>query len=234
MLTLVDDIPVVAFPLVTPHHRVDVVRHDLDQRRIVKVAVGHPAGQLRVPDEGVAAEVLLVLRRPVDVLVGGAKVELAAVRLGLVPFLGVLGRDGAELALDDVLLLLIVADGQRGADVFAAGCDHGGVESLDLSVEEPESMGLVLGSVWFNRSRARFSDSLHGLGVDGQRAGGDKAAKGQGNGSREPHLAGLFLTDEVGAMNKVQKPIDYTTVMASFHGGQASSYTDTANTPGSA
>ena len=147
-LTFVNHIPVVALPLVAPHDRVDVVRHDLDQRRVVEVAVGYPVGQLRVPDEGVAAQVLLVLRRPVDVLVGGAKVELAAVRLGLVPFLGVLGRDGAEFALDDVLLLLVVANGQRGADVFAAGGHHGGVEGLDLSVEEPESMGLVLGSVW--------------------------------------------------------------------------------------
>lgn len=54
---LVDHVPVVAPALVPAHNLVDVVRHDVDQRRVVEVAIGHPARQLRVPDERMAAYV---------------------------------------------------------------------------------------------------------------------------------------------------------------------------------
>jgi len=129
-----------ALPLVPPHQLVDVVGHDRDQGGVVEVAVGDPAGQLRVPHEGVAADLLAVLRGPVDVLVGGAKVELAAAGLGGVPLLRVLGRDGAELALDDVLLLCVAAHRQGRADVPAPRGHHGGVEGLDLALEEPRQL----------------------------------------------------------------------------------------------
>ena len=126
----------VALALVPPHHLVDVVGHDLDQRGVVEAAVGHPAGQLRVPDQCVAADVLPVLPRPVHVVVGGAPVELVAVGLDRVPLLRVLGRDGAELAADDVGLLVVVADREGRADVLAPGGNHRGIERLHLAVEE--------------------------------------------------------------------------------------------------
>lgn len=94
----------VALPTVSSHDLVDVVGHDLDQGGVVEAAVGHPTRELRVPDKSMAANVLAVLACPVHVLIGGAPVELPAVRLGGIPLLGVLRRDGAELAADDVLL----------------------------------------------------------------------------------------------------------------------------------
>jgi len=132
-LTLVDHVPVGALPLVLAHDGVDVVGHDVDQGGIVEAALGDPGGQLRVPHEGMAADLLAVLDGPVDVLVGAGEGELAAAGLGGVPLLGVLGRDGAELALDDGLLGGVAAQGQGGTNVLAAGSHHGRVEGLAIA-----------------------------------------------------------------------------------------------------
>lgn len=79
---------------------------------------------------------LIVLLRPVDVLVCRGEGELAAAGLGRLPLHGILGRDGANFIPNDVLLRVVVAERERGADVLAAGGLHGGVESLRLPVDE--------------------------------------------------------------------------------------------------
>jgi hypothetical protein len=74
-----------ALALPPGHERVYVSLHDALEGRIVEVAVGDPAGKLAVPHEGVAAQFLAVLRRPVGVLVTAAQREGAAAALGRVP-----------------------------------------------------------------------------------------------------------------------------------------------------
>jgi hypothetical protein len=127
---------VVAAATVPAHHLVDVILHHLLQGGVVEAAVGHPAGELGVPDKGVAADVLPVLAGPVHVLVGRAEGKLAAVGLGGVPLLGVLGRDRAELSADDVLLLEVVPHGEGGADVLPSGSLHGSIQTLHLAGRE--------------------------------------------------------------------------------------------------
>lgn len=123
-----------ALPLVVAHDGLDVVGHDLHQGRVA-VDVGDPAGELAVPDEGVASHLLAVLGGEVGDLVGAAEGELALVGLGGIPLHGILRGDGAELVLvlDDVLLLVVVADRQGRADVLPATGNHGGIETCHLA-----------------------------------------------------------------------------------------------------
>jgi hypothetical protein len=72
-----------------------------DARELGLVAnVAHPAGELTVPAQSVAADGLVVLGGPVDQVVAASKVELALGRLGRVPLHAVLGRNLPKVGLD--------------------------------------------------------------------------------------------------------------------------------------
>lgn len=76
--------PGIDFALKARHERRDVVLDDARQSRLV-ADLAHPARQLRVPNERVAADHFAVRRGPVDEVVGLPEVELAPVRLGRIP-----------------------------------------------------------------------------------------------------------------------------------------------------
>lgn len=77
-----------------------MVLEDLGQLRLV-ADVGNPAGQLRVPAEGVATDGLVVLRGEVDEVVGCREVEVALRGLGGIPLHAVLRGHLTEVGLDD-------------------------------------------------------------------------------------------------------------------------------------
>ena len=116
----------VALADVMGHDVGDVGLDDLLQGLTVPRAIGHPAGELGVPDEGVAAEELAVLAGNVghDVAVG--VVEVAARGLERIPLLSVLGHELAPLGLvvDDAAVLLVAVDGLLtgfGTEVLETG-----------------------------------------------------------------------------------------------------------------
>lgn len=76
--------PSVDLALVLTHNLLDVVGHDLLERGLV-LDGRNPGRQLRVPDGGVTADELAILRRKVDELVGTAEGELALRALGGIP-----------------------------------------------------------------------------------------------------------------------------------------------------
>lgn len=92
---LVHDVPVCHFAFVVRHDGRDVVLHCAGQGRFVG-DLGDPGGQLRVPDERVATDALVVLGRPVDEVVGRLEVEGVLRGLEGVPFHRVLGGYLAE------------------------------------------------------------------------------------------------------------------------------------------
>lgn len=92
-----------------------------------------PAGKLAVPDKSVAPQELSILLGNVGNDVAGAIVELAAVGLGSIPLLTVLGNELTELALvvEDVAVggvRVDVALGGAGTKVLEAGGDGEVVE----------------------------------------------------------------------------------------------------------
>jgi hypothetical protein len=111
LLTLVDNVPVRAFALVTSHDGLDVILHNAHQCGVI-VNLVHPVWQLRVPDESVASHLLVILCREVGDLVGATKAELSSVGFRCVPLHSILRCDGAELRFDDVGFLVVVADRQ--------------------------------------------------------------------------------------------------------------------------
>ena len=78
---LVDDIPLQDLALVVGDDGGDVVLDDLGQG-VAVIDLGHPVGQLAVPEEGVATHELAVLEGEVDDLVGVGEVERTAARCG--------------------------------------------------------------------------------------------------------------------------------------------------------
>ena len=88
---LVDDVPACADILVTTGKVEDVVLHDGDQGRVVKLAIPYPGWQLAVPDESVAVNLLLILLGPVTVAVGIGVGEVVAAGLSHLPLHGILG-----------------------------------------------------------------------------------------------------------------------------------------------
>ena len=87
--------------LVTAHDGLDVVLHDRNQGVLV-VDLGDPAGELAVPDEGVAVNELAVGLSPVDEVVGTAELEVATRRLSSIELHRVLWGDLAEVSLGQV------------------------------------------------------------------------------------------------------------------------------------
>ena len=86
--------------LVPRHDSRDVVLDDLGQRGLV-LDVADPAGELRVPDKGVPADGLVVLGGPVDEVVGLTPAVGALLVVDALPFHAVLGRDLAEVGIDN-------------------------------------------------------------------------------------------------------------------------------------
>jgi hypothetical protein len=137
--TFIDDVPVRALPLIARHERGDVVLHHAHQRRVVVDRV-NPVRELRVPHQRMAAHLLAILGGEVGNLIRSAEAELSAIGLRGIPLHGVLRRDGSELgALDDVLLGVVVADGQRSTNVRPAARNHGGIEGRGLTGPKTKS-----------------------------------------------------------------------------------------------
>ena len=86
--------------LVPRHDSRDVVLDGLGQRGLV-LDVADPAGELRVPDKGVPADGLVVLGGPVDQVIGLTPAVGALLVVDALPFHAVLGRDLAEVGIDD-------------------------------------------------------------------------------------------------------------------------------------
>lgn len=99
---LVDDVPVDDLALVVPCHRLDVVLEDGAQLVGGPGAIGEPGGELAVPDERVAADLLVVVLGEGHDLVAGGEVEDAGLGLGGVPLHGVAGGGLAELAAEEL------------------------------------------------------------------------------------------------------------------------------------
>lgn len=79
-----------------------MILHDRNQGVFV-ADLGDPAGQLAVPDEGVAADQLVVGGGPVDEVVGSVEVEVATGRLSGIELHRVLGSDLTEMGLGQVV-----------------------------------------------------------------------------------------------------------------------------------
>lgn len=122
LLTFVNNIPMSALVLVPPSKFLDMILHDGNQSLIVKIAFADPGGKLRMPDQSVASDFLLVLVCEIDNGICSGKGKVVAAGLGRLPFHGVFGGDGVEFVagLDDALFDGVVANGQGCADVLAS------------------------------------------------------------------------------------------------------------------
>jgi hypothetical protein len=94
--------PCVDLALVATHNGLDVVLHDRDQGVLV-IDLADPAGQLAVPDEGVATDQFAVGGGPVDKVVRVGKLEVATRGLGGIELHRVLGSDLAEVGLGHIV-----------------------------------------------------------------------------------------------------------------------------------
>ena len=74
-----------------------VILHNPNEGLVVKVALADPGRKLRVPDKGVAVNLLLVGLGPVTVAVGIVEGEVVAARLNDLPLHGVLGGERVEI-----------------------------------------------------------------------------------------------------------------------------------------
>lgn len=81
---LVANIPGIDLALVTAEQRVDVVLHDRGQGCLVADR-RNPARQLRVPDGGVAADELVIVRGKLHRLISRCEAEGSLGRFGRVP-----------------------------------------------------------------------------------------------------------------------------------------------------
>jgi hypothetical protein len=90
--------------LVRGHDAGNVALDGGSQRGLVAYAADE-AGQLRVPDKGVATNRLVVRDGPVDQVVGLLQGESALLRLRALPLHAVLGRHLAKVLVDDIRVL---------------------------------------------------------------------------------------------------------------------------------
>lgn len=134
VLTFVNNIPMSALILIPPSKFLDMILHDGNQSLVVEIAFADPGGQLRMPDQSVASDFLLVLVCEIDNGICSGKGKVVAAGLGGLPFHGVFGGDGVEFVagLDDALFDWVIADGQGCADVLASFGGPGLSESLIL------------------------------------------------------------------------------------------------------
>ena len=115
---LVDHVPDADVVLVVADDAADVLAHR--RLELARAQLAHPAWQLEVPHQRVAANLLPRLARALDDRVGGAELELALLGLHGLPLHLVLRRHGRELrrdrlAVGAVLLGLVAA--HRRADL---------------------------------------------------------------------------------------------------------------------
>lgn len=94
--------PCVDLALVAAHDGPDVILHHRNQGVLV-TDLADPAGELGVPNEGVAADHLAVAGGPVDKVVSSIEVEVAARRLSGIELHRVLRRDLPEVGLGKVV-----------------------------------------------------------------------------------------------------------------------------------
>lgn len=125
--------------------------HHLKQRGVVEAASGHPRRQLAVPDQSVAADLVSVLSGKSHHGVGIVEGEVPLGGLRGLPFHCVLGCDGPELSLDNLLLLRVVPDREGGPDILLACGLEGGIKCrwglagvLSRAVEGCEQRGVAL------------------------------------------------------------------------------------------
>ncbi len=124
---LVHDVPRVDLAAVVRRDLRHVVEHRLAERGARHVL--HPARLLRVPREGVPADLLATARRPADDLVALGVVEAVLRRLRRVHLHLVLGRDHVELAVRDGRVRRVGQPaGREGGAEVAAGLGGRGLE----------------------------------------------------------------------------------------------------------
>lgn len=118
--------PVVDLALVAATDGADVL---LDHTRelVTVVDLVDPAGELRVPDKGVATDGLVALGGPVDEVVSLAPVVLALAGVETLPLHAVLGSDLTEVGLDN---------GGVPASLKTALIGGSAIELLALGLEE--------------------------------------------------------------------------------------------------
>lgn len=117
---LVDHVPASACALPAASDVLDVVLDDGDQRLVVETAARNPGGQLAVPDQGVAVDLLVVLLCKGNNSITTGKGEVVTGWLGGFPFHGVLRRDRVEVLVDDLGLGRLIADSQSCSKEVAA------------------------------------------------------------------------------------------------------------------
>ena len=116
----VDDIPALDATFVAADDGADVVAHTGQERVAVEeiafIVVKDPGGNLAVPDQIVADDEHVVLFAEGDVLVGNGEVVLIRLRMNVLPFKAVFGRDGVELRFNDGIAARILAGNLRGVN----------------------------------------------------------------------------------------------------------------------
>jgi hypothetical protein len=107
-------IPAGAHILVAAGNVLDMRLHDPNERLVVVVASSNPRWELRVPDKGVAVDLLLVGLGEVAVAVGVGEGEVVAVRLNGLPLHCILRGERVEVGVvaSDSLLSRISTTGK--------------------------------------------------------------------------------------------------------------------------
>jgi len=125
------------------------------------VDLADPAGQLRVPHKGVAADGLVVLLGPVDEVVGAAPRVGALLALQALPLHAVLGRDLAEVGLEDGRVLA-----RRQETLVSAGTVVELALGLDERVDALRGLARLVGGGRHGAERRQEGNKtgLHGDG----------------------------------------------------------------------
>lgn len=144
-----------------PHDGLDVLLHGRRERRLV-LDVADPAGELRVPDERMAADRDVALRGPVDEVVGLAPVVRALLVVETLPLHAVLGGDLAKVLLDD--------GGVLGARAGQEALVGGGTEiELALGLDElVDALRRLAGLVGGNSHGRQRRQEHHERGLHGE------------------------------------------------------------------
>jgi hypothetical protein len=172
--SLVDYIPACANALVASHDGLDVVLHDTNKGFVVESALRYPWRQLRVPDEGVAVNLEVVLLGVFSVSVGIRESKVVARWLNRLPLHRVLGSEGVEVGLDDLALTGLVAESQSRADEVASSLLHGLVKTVIILLVVAVGTISMLASCWYGSNMVCVRA---GNGGAGKRQAGDDAGE---------------------------------------------------------
>ena len=163
---LVDYVPSIDLAGVGAHELLDVSNHDFLELSLVGDG-RDPGGKLRMPDGGVTADELLVLRGKADERVGTVESELALGTLGGIPLHTVLRSNLAEVCDDDLLVLSLAECALVGSntDVLLA-------VRLECSIERAlGTVGTGSGNI-----RSRAVGTAGGSRLSNRNRGGDGLA----------------------------------------------------------